>query len=92
MIIINLIVTLIIVNINMLIIYYLRNRNCNHILGYGFNKFPRKEDDFKDLYMQYKNGFVKFHYCPKCGKLLKHKKYFKKLRRIINENKYKNRE
>ncbi len=65
----------------MVIIYFLRIRKCNHILGYGFNKFPRIEDSAKELYIAYKNDFVKFHYCPKCGKLLSHAKYFKKLSR-----------
>lgn len=84
MILLNFIIVLSIVNLTMIMVYVLRIKKCNHILGYGFNKFPRREDNVKELYMQYRNGFVKFHYCPKCGKLLNHKKYFKKL---IKENK-----
>lgn len=59
---------------------YLKNSKCNHVLGYGYSSFVRKNDNITNLRLHYiSNSCVNFNYCLKCGQHLDHEKIKKRV-------------
>ena len=51
----------------------IRNISCNHVLGFCYRGFVRKNDELNQLYLNYQNkDFLSFKYCSKCGLKLDH--------------------